>query len=87
MINRVLAATLSIGFLTLVRPDAEPERWSVALLAVLMYEGIRWSLDYIKRIREQEKKERQKRQYDAWLNYNGKRWADEWIRWPMKEVS
>lgn len=87
MINKVLAAALSIGFLAFVRPDAEPERWSVALLAVLMYEGIRWSLDYIKRMREQEKKEKQDRRYDAWLEYNGKRWANERIRWPMKEVS
>jgi len=75
MINRVLAAALSIGFLTFVRPDAEPGRWSVALLAVLMYEGIRWSLDYIKRMKEQELKER----YDAWLYQDGRRWANERI--------
>ena len=73
MINKVLAATLSIGFLTFVRPDAEPERWIVALLAVLMYEGIRWSLDYIKRMKEQEMEER----YDAWLHQDGRRWANE----------
>ena len=75
MINKVLAATLSIGFLTFVRPDAEPERWSVALLAVLMYEGIRWSLDYIKHMKEQELEER----YDAWLHQDGRRWANERI--------
>jgi hypothetical protein len=75
MINKVLAATLSICFLTFVRPDAEPERWSVALLAVLMYEGIRWSLDYIKRMKEQELEER----YDAWLHQDGRRWANERI--------
>lgn len=75
MINKALAATLSIGFLTFVRPDAEPERWSVALLAVLMYEGIRWSLDYIKHMKEQELEER----YDAWLHQDGRRWANERI--------
>lgn len=87
LIDKGIAAAVTTGFLAAVRPDAEPERWSVALLAILLFEGIRWSAEYIRKANA-----KQRRRQATELNLkareeDGKRWADEWIRWPIKEVS
>lgn len=87
MINKTLAGMITIGFMAAVRPDPEPSRWGIALVSVLMYEGIRISLDYIQKVNARNRRKQQKAMNDKWLRYDGKRWADEWIRWPIKEVS
>lgn len=87
LMNKAFAAAVTIGFLAAVRPDAEPERWSVALIAVLMYEAIRWSMEYIQKVNRRRKQKRYISLNLKARNEDGKRWADEWIMWPIREVN
>ena len=57
MINRVIAAAITIGFMAAVRPDPNPERWGIALVAVLMYECIRWGIEYVQKVNRRQKVE------------------------------
>ena len=83
MINRGAAAAITVVFMALVRPDPDPALWETALVSIGMYEALRWCIWYIRRIRRQEKI-RKNREV---MYYDGTRWADEWITWPLKEVS
>lgn len=58
MINKVIAAIITIGFMAAVRPDADPERWGIALVAVMLYEGIRWSIEYVQKANRRQQAER-----------------------------
>lgn len=44
---RVIAAGITIAFMTAVRPDPNPYLWGVALIALMMYEAISMSIIYI----------------------------------------
>lgn len=57
MINRAIAAIITIGFMAAVRPDADPERWGVALVAVMLYEAISRSIDYVQKVNRKQKAE------------------------------
>lgn len=87
MIDKVMASAVTVGFLAAVRPDAEPERWSVALLSILLFEGIRWSAEYIRKANAKQRRRQAVEMNLKAMKYDGERWADEWIRWPIKEVS
>ncbi len=78
---RAIAAGITIAFMAFVRPDPEPEPelWGVALVALLMYEGIGWSLEYIRELRQKKKEER----YATVSLGDIRRWADT----KMEEVS
>lgn len=53
-IYRGAAAAVTLLFIAAVRPDPEPSRIEAAFISVLMYEAIRWCLDYCANIRQHE---------------------------------
>ena len=57
MINRAIAAGITIAFMAVVRPDPDPELWGVALVALLMYEAISRSIDYVQKVNRKQKAE------------------------------
>lgn len=83
LINKGIAAAITLGFMTAVRPDAEPTRVEATIVALLMYEAIRFCLDY-------SKKKQRKRYVTLNLkarDEDGKRWAEEKLYWPIEEVN
>lgn len=83
LISKGAAFVLTLGFMAVVRPDPEPSRVEAALVAILMYEVIRYSIRYIMR----ERGRRRRIEAAAISKADIQRWADEWIVWPLKEVS
>ena len=83
LISKGLAFVLTLGFMAIVRPDPEPSRVEAALIAILMYEVIRYCIRYIMR----ERRRKQRIEAAAISKEDIQRWADEWIVWPLKEVS
>lgn len=81
LLNRGIAAVVTIVFMALVRPEEDPALWESALVSILMYEGIRICLDYIHRI---NRKQRIRRNTEA-MHYDGERWARERMDWPIYE--
>ena len=57
MINRAIAAGITIAFMAVVRPDPDPELWGVALVAVMLYEAISRSIDYVQKVNRRQKVE------------------------------
>lgn len=83
LINKGIAAAITLGFMTAVRPDAEPTRVEATIVALLMYEGIRFCVEFCRR-------KKQKKYISLNLkarNEDGKRWADEWITPAIREVN
>ena len=83
LINRGIAAVITLAFMTLVRPDPDPALWEMAMVAIMMYEALRWCVWYIRRI--QKKKRIELNNFAR--REDGKRLDAFWIKWPMKEVS
>lgn len=83
IIDRGIAAALTATFMALVRPDPEPSLVGVSIVAILLYEGLTCCIRYI---RKERRRRRIQRNAEA-MTYDGSRWADEWLYWPMKEVS
>ena len=83
MINRGIAAGITLAFLVAVRPDTDASRVGIAVTAILLYEGISYCIGYIRKHRKDKyitvPKKEQVNPKDI------QRWADTWIRWPMKE--
>ena len=84
MINKAIATAVTIGFLVAVKPDPAPSALGYGVVAILMYEGIAYCIGYIRKHRKDKyitvPKKEQVNPKDI------QRWADTWIRWPMKEV-
>ena len=82
LIERGVAAGITIAFMAFVRPDPEPELWGVALVTLLMYEFTRICVSRIRR------RKRTRRTKCATVSLGDiRRWADTRLYWPMKEVS
>ena len=81
MINRGIAAAITLWFMVLVRPDIEPGKVEAAFIAILMYEGLSFSIRFIRRTRKKNRIMRN----NALRKEDGKRWAEEKIYWPMYE--
>ena len=82
MINKVLSAGITLAFLAVVRPDPDASKIGIAFTGILMYEVLALCIGHIR-------KERKKDRYIQSTTISRadiKRWSDEWIRWPMKEV-
>lgn len=81
-VARIMAAAITAVFMALIRTDADPELWQVALLTLGLYECAVMFIQIAQR--EARKNKRNKiiriRQQDA------RRWAEEWFN-PYREVS
>ena len=81
MINRVIAGLMTVGFMAIVRPDKDVSLAGVALVSVLMYEAVRYSIERIRRERKQEK-------YIVATRISKQdieRWASQWFD-PYEEI-
>lgn len=82
LINKGIAAAVTVGFMAVVRPDPMPTMFETALITVLMYEAVRWCVWYVRQIRQQKKDKR----YITLTKRDMRRWADEWITPAIREV-
>ena len=82
LINKGIAAAVTIGFMAVVRPDPMPSLVGSAFITVLMYETVRWGVYYVRQIRQQKKNKR----YITLTKRDMRRWADEWITPAIREV-
>jgi hypothetical protein len=83
LIERGIAAGITLAFMAVVRPDPDPELWGVALISLLMYESIRICVGCI---REKSRKKKESKYITVSLG-DIRRWANTELYWPMKEVS
>ena len=76
-----MAAAITAVFMALIRTDADPELWQVALLTLGLYEcGVLFIQSAQKEVRKSRRNRIiQIRQQDA------RRWAEEWFN-PYREV-
>lgn len=82
LINKGIAAAVTVGFMAVVRPDPMPSLVGAAFITVLMYETVRWGVYYVRQIRQQKKNKR----YITLTKRDMRRWADEWITPAIREV-
>ena len=82
-IDRGLAFAITLGFMTFVRPDVEPTRVEATIVAVMMYEAIRWCSWFIRKVQKQKRK----KENELAMHYDAERWADEWITCSIREVN
>ena len=83
LINKGIAGALTLLFLAVVRPDPAPSGISWGIVTLMVYEFLAYSIRYIRR---EKRRQRARRNLKA-MKYDGRRWADEWLYWPLKEVS
>ena len=80
--DKAIAALLTLAFMWAVRPDPDPSPLGVAIVALLMYETILWCMKYVRKTKRRKEKE----EYIAASRRDIQRWANEWIKWPLREV-
>lgn len=85
MVNKALAGAATLTFLAVVRPDPAPSMVETALVAVLMYECVRWGIEYVRKINHTQKQKRYISLNLKARDEDGKRWASERFDWPMYE--
>ena len=83
LINKGIAAAVTVGFMTVVKPDPMPSMVETALITVLMYEVVRWCVWYARKASRKRKEDR----YITTSLQDMRRWADTQLYWPMKEVN
>lgn len=82
MINKVVAGLMTVGFMAIVRPDKEVSLVCVALVSVLLYEAMVYSIDFVRK----GQRKRKERHYITVSRADMKRWADTRLYWPVEEV-
>lgn len=70
-------------FFALVRPDTQPPMWVMALLVIGSYEAILFGIRVDRQLRQAKRRKRNERI----RREDGRRWAAEYVGWPMKEVN
>lgn len=83
LINKGIAAAVTVGFMAVVRPDPMPTMFETALITVLMYEVVRWCVWYARKANRKRKEDR----YITTSLQDMRRWANEKLYWPMEEVN
>lgn len=78
--DKAISAGIVTGFLALVTTNAHPQMWQVAIIGIGLYEAV------LMGIREIHKNRRRNRYY-VLRKRDGERWAETWIKHPMKEIS
>ena len=84
MINRGIAAGITLAFLVTVRPDPAPSALGYGVVAILMYEGISYCIGYIRKHRKD--KYITVPRNDQVDPRDIKRWSETQLNWPMREV-
>ena len=82
MINKVVAGLMTVGFMAIVRPDKDVSLVGVALVSVLLYEAMVYSIDFVRK----SQRKRKERHYITVSRADMKRWADTRLYWPVEEV-
>lgn len=82
MINKVIAGLMTVGFMAIVRPDKDVSLVGVALVSVLLYEAVSYSIDFVRK----SQRKRKERHYITVSRADMKRWADTRLYWPVEEV-
>jgi hypothetical protein len=83
LINKGIAAAVTIGFMAVVRPDPMPSLVGTAFITVLLYETVRWGVWYVRKTNKKRKEDR----YITTSLQDMRRWANEKLYWPMEEVN
>ena len=81
MINKVLAAAITVAFMAVVRPDPDVSKIGIVFAGIIMYEGLEWSIKYIRKAR---KKSRYIKSATI-SRQDMKVWADTWLYHPLSE--
>ena len=81
MINKVLAGASTLAFIAIVRPDKDVSLVGVALVSVLLYEAMVYSIDFVRK----SQRKRKERHYITVSRADMKRWANERLYWPLTE--
>ena len=84
MINRGIAAGITLAFLVTVRPDTDASRVGIAVTAILLYEGISYCIGYIRKHRKDKYITIPRN--DQVDPMDIKRWSETQLNWPMREV-
>ena len=82
MVNKALAGATTLVFMAIVRPDKDVSLVGVALVSVLLYEAISYSIDFVRK----NQRKRKERHYITVSRADMKRWADTRLYWPVEEV-
>ena len=85
LINKGISAATTLLFLATVRPDPTPRAIEWGVVALLMYVGLTWCVRYVRKVHARNQRRKEREEYDRWLHYNGKKWADTWLYWPIHE--
>ena len=83
LINKGIAAAVTIGFMAVVRPDPMPSLVGTAFITVLLYETVRWAVWYVRKTNKKRKEDH----YITTSLQDMRRWANEKLYWPMEEVN
>ena len=83
LINKGIAAAVTIGFMAVVRPDPMPSLVGTAFITVLLYETVRCGVWYVRKTNKKRKEDR----YITTSLQDMRRWANEKLYWPMEEVN
>ena len=81
LINKGIAAAVTIGFMAVVRPDPMPSLVGAAFITVLLYETVRWGVWYVRKTNKKRKEDR----YITTSLQDMRRWANERLYWPLQE--
>ena len=81
MVNKILAAAITVAFLSLVRPDPTATEIGYVISALLIYEGLVFCFNYTQKVKKKKKKEH----YITIGREDIKRWANEQLYWPIHE--
>lgn len=81
LINKGIAAAVTVGFMAVVRPDPMPSLVEAAFITVLMYEAVRWCAWYARKA----SRKRKEAHYITTSLQDMRRWANERLYLPLQE--
>ena len=81
MVNKILAAAITVAFLSLVRPDPTATEIGYVISALLIYETLAWCIGYVRKVNHRK----QEKHYITLTKADIRRWANEQLYWPIHE--
>lgn len=81
-VARIMAAAITAMFMALIRTDADPTLWQVALITMGLYECAVMTI----KITQKETRQRKRNKISRIRQQDARRWAEEWFN-PLREVS